>query len=114
MEENSFQFKKALTLKNLLAFPLLTIQFLVLFYFILVLVWCLPPISYFYPLHLLILLALFCLTGVSLVQTFITDPGKITVDILEQIKLRLKFEMPEESVDLDLSQNDSLRETNSK
>ncbi|CDW81333.1 dhhc zinc finger domain containing protein [Stylonychia lemnae] len=78
----------------------------------------LPNVSQqYYPLHLFTLSILYGLAAISLIQTFITDPGKVTTDLIEQIKLNLKLEIPqnadESTENLEMSSSgDSHRELN--
>ena len=85
-------------------------------YFVIVLMIFLPDISSYFMIHIPILLLLFGLAMGALLQTFLTDPGRVTVDLIEQIKLNFKLEMPhtEDSLDLDSTENDAHRENRSK
>eukprot|EP00347_Sterkiella_histriomuscorum_P007600 403348294 len=86
-------------------------------YYVLVLVIFLPSISDYYGIHLMIITFLFGMSGYSLIQTFMCSPGKVTTDLIEQIKLNLKVDMPhnnDESIDLDATGDDSTRESKQK
>ena len=64
-------------------------------YLELVMLLFLPDRSVYYIIHLFFITLFLGLGVASLIQTFRADPGKVTLDIIEQIKLNLKFDNPQ-------------------
>ena len=87
--------KDIFSLKNVMAFPMLAIQFLVFMYFYIVLLIYVPILKDFSYIHIPIITVLFGLAAASLIKTFSINPGTVDLDLIEQIKLNLKFEVQE-------------------
>lgn len=91
--------KEICSLKNIMAFPMLTVQLLVFAYFLAVLMVYVPYLKDYYFIHLPIISGLLGLAAISLLQTFTVNPGTVDLDLIEQIKLNLKFEVQEQHHD---------------
>lgn len=92
---------------------MITLQVLVLSYILISALMDLPGISnaYLAPFHVSLLLVNYTLAILSLLSTFQTDPGFLTADILESVKLGIGYvetlnasmTMEEESVDVQMT-----------
>ena len=82
--------REVVNLRTCMSFPMITAQLLLFTYIMIVILIFLPGYAALYPLHIVVILALLGLAEASLVLTFKCDPGRVTMDIVEQIKLNLK------------------------